>query len=76
MCIELYNKPLFQTITKVVNHLENELGELNKGIFFAPELHLVLEVGKALYTERVKVCKKKEIEWLNETGLDNGVRVI
>ncbi len=72
MPIDLNSKLLLQTITKVINHVENELRELNKGIFFAPELYLAFEVGKALYAERMNVFGKERIEWLRETNLGNG----
>lgn len=61
---------------KIFDLLENEDASINllnskTGIFFAPELYIVFQVGRLLKTHEFKVFEE-EVEWLRETDLKNG----
>ncbi|MBY5950538.1 hypothetical protein KUV23_06110 [Algoriphagus marincola] len=64
---------LFNIIFKVANDLEEEFFSLNNtGIFFVPELHYVIEVGKAIYKNRKKIFGTDSITWTREQNMGNG----
>ncbi len=64
---------LFDTILFVAHSLDEELRELNNtGVFFVPELHLVFEVGKAIYKNRKAIFGTEDIKWIREKDLGNG----
>lgn len=61
---------------KIFDFLENEDATINllnpkAGIFFAPELYVVFQVGRLLKTHELKVFGEN-VEWLRETDLKNG----
>jgi|TARA_R100000479_G_scaffold28896_1_gene11328 Holliday junction resolvase len=64
------------TYNKIFNLLENEDASINllkpkAGIFFAPELYLVFQIGRLLKTHELKVFGE-EVCWLREYSLNNG----
>ncbi|SFO60335.1 hypothetical protein SAMN04488519_10912 [Algoriphagus ornithinivorans] len=64
---------LYERIFEVVQDIENELYDLNKsGVFFAPELHIVFEIGKALFRNRKALFGDEKINWLRERNFGNG----
>lgn len=61
------------TYNKIFDLLENEDASINllnpkTGIFFAPELYIVFQVGRLLKTHEFKVFEE-EVEWLRETAI-------
>lgn len=72
MSAELNQEHLFGLITGVIQQIEKELAQYKKGIFFAPELHIAFEIGKALFKERRNVFGTEEVKWHREVDLKNG----
>jgi hypothetical protein len=71
--LKIDNTKLFDSIKSVVLQIETELYEINKsGIFFAPELYLAFEIGKALFREREAIFGTIDLEWIRERNLGNG----
>src|SRR5690606_13089061 len=61
---------------KIFDFLENEDASINllnpkAGIFFAPELYLVFQIGKLLKTQEEKIFNGN-ISWIRETNFGNG----
>lgn len=63
---------LFHAVTMAVAEIENELHEVEKGIFFAPELYIAFKIGLNIYKKRKNVFNGNKVEWLRETSLTKG----
>ncbi len=64
---------LFDSIKSVVLKVEADLYGINEtGIFFAPELYLAFEIGKALLKEKEAIFGTNDLEWIRERNLGNG----
>lgn len=67
---------LFESLLKVIVEIHEEMEELNKtGIYFVPKSHLVFEIGKVLYKDRLSIFGTNEIKWNLEKILGNGIPI-
>lgn len=63
---------LFNTIKSSIQEIETELHEVQKGIFFAPELYIAFRIGLAIYKNKQNIFKGEKVEWLRETSFAKG----
>ncbi len=70
----MIEREIFRIIKGIVLNEEEELAQIDKGIFFAPELSLAYQIGKAIYKDREKIFNLpgNRIQWARELNLDNG----
>jgi hypothetical protein len=66
----------FQTIGGIikdtVDNIDRELKEIaDKGIFFAPELHIAFECGQKIFNDRDKIWRDCQYDWKRETKYEN-----
>lgn len=66
-------KALYITIDRELKSINNELHDLKKSIFFAPELYIGFRISKAIYINRASIFNSNEnIVWRREFGMGNG----
>lgn len=67
-------KLIFEAIKYTVLAEEEDLKQIEKGIFFAPELALAYSIGKTIYRDREKIFNQpsNKILWRREINLNNG----
>ncbi len=71
MADELTTK-ICSSITDTVSRIDNELKTTdNKGIFFAPELHIAFECGKAITISGQSIWGQRPYKWKRETKFEN-----
>ena len=62
---------LCNTISYTVCRIDSELKEIDKkGIFFAPELHIAFECGKAITVNGPNIWGEKQYNWKRETKFE------
>lgn len=60
------------TISSTVSRIDSELKGIDKkGIFFAPELHIAFECGKAITVNGPNIWGEKPYKWKRETKFEN-----
>jgi len=71
MANELTTK-ICSSITDTVSRIDYELRTIdNKGIFFAPELHIAFECGKAITASGQNIWGQRPYKWRRETKFEN-----
>lgn len=64
---------LFDTIKDSILQIELSLKDFsNKGVYFAPELHLAFCIGQKIMENRTQIFGDERVEWLREINLGNG----
>jgi hypothetical protein len=71
MTNELTTK-ICSSISDTVFRIDEELRTIdNKGIFFAPELHIAFECGKTITSNGQKIWGQEKYKWKRETKFEN-----
>ena len=71
MANELTTK-ICSSIADTVSRIDEELKTIdNKGIFFAPELHIAFECGKTITTSGQNIWGQRPYKWNRETKFEN-----
>lgn len=71
MANELTTK-ICSSIADTVSRIDEELKTIdNKGIFFAPELHIAFECGKTITSSGQNIWGQKNYKWRRETKFEN-----
>lgn len=65
-------KLLFDSIVDSIAKIEEELNQLDKGIFFAPELYIAFKIGINIYQNKEKIFNTSNVKWHRETAFLKG----
>lgn len=65
-------KLLFDSIVDSIAKIKEELNQLDKGIFFAPELYIAFKIGINIYQNKEKIFNTSNVKWHRETAFLKG----